>query len=340
MNHHRDGQSRHTIVKSNVNYWPNRQDERRPVPPSEGGYTEYPQKVEGIKARVRTPKFQEHFNQAQMFYNSLAPHEKSHLIAAISFELSHCDENVVYEGYTRLLNNIDFDLATQVAINVNGIIPDKPARSNPGKTSAALSQMYYAPKTPTIASRRIAILVADGFNAVEVGAARAFLAGAGAVTFVIDVRRGKINAGAGLGESVTADHHFEGQRSTMFDAVFIPSGAEHANTLASNGRVVHWVREAFGHCKAIGAIGEGVEFLRDVVGLPGIKLHGPMATSDDVVSSYGVVTTGKYSTSSVATDVHAIASGPKGFISNFAYEISKHRCYERELDGLVAQVAY
>lgn len=122
----------------------------------------HPTKVEGIKQRVRTAKFQEHFNQAQLFYNSLEPIEKKHLISAISFELDHCDDPVVYESYTKVLNNIDFDLAKQVATNVGGVIPEKPARVNHGKKSAPLSQMYYKPEKPTIASRRIAFLIADG----------------------------------------------------------------------------------------------------------------------------------------------------------------------------------
>lgn len=225
----------------------------------------YAQNVNGIKQRLRAAKFQEHFNQAQLFYNSLAPHEQNHLISAISFELSHCDDPVVYESYTKLLNNIDFHLAKQVAINAGGIVPEKPARANHGRRSAALSQEYYTPKEPTIESRRIAILVADGFNATEVQAIRALLASAGAVNFVIGPRRGKISSTGGPGDGVTADHHFEGQRSTMFDAVFIASGAESARTLSSNGRVVHWVCEAFGHCKAIGAIGEGMFQLRALI---------------------------------------------------------------------------
>jgi catalase len=123
-----------------------------------------------------------------------------------------------------------------------------------------LSQQYYAPKEP-IASRRIAILLADGFNLAEVQAVRAALASAGALNFVIGPCRGKISSSRGLGDSITADHNFEGQRSTMFDAVFIPFGTELVETLVSNGRAVRWVREAFGHCKAIGTIGEGLSHL-------------------------------------------------------------------------------
>ncbi len=150
----------------------------------------YPQKVSGIKQRVRSAKFQEHFNQAQLFYNTLAPHERAHLIAALSFELSHCDDPVVYETYTNVLNNIDYDLSKIVARNVGGITPHSPARENPGKTSPALSQTYYFPKVPTIASRRIAILVADGFDQANVEGMQGAIRELGALPFLIGPRRG------------------------------------------------------------------------------------------------------------------------------------------------------
>ena len=85
----------------------------------------YPSKIEGIRERVRGKKFQEHYDQAQLFFNSLAPHEKKHLIDAFSFELDHCDDPVVYETYTKLLNCIDFELAKKVASNVGGVIPEQ-----------------------------------------------------------------------------------------------------------------------------------------------------------------------------------------------------------------------
>jgi len=213
------------------------------------------EKVIGIKQRANGPKFKEHYNQAQLFFNSLAPHEKEHLINAFCFELSHCDDERVYKRYTDLLNNIDFDLATTIARRVNGTVPDKAGRSNARKTDPTLSQLHYAPQTPTIKSRRIAILVADGFHESEVLAVRALLKSGMATTWIIGLRRNKIAAAGGSG--LVADHTFDDQRSTMFDAIYVPSGAEHAQTLAKNGRVIHWIREAFGHCKPIGAIGEG-----------------------------------------------------------------------------------
>ncbi|KAG6812079.1 catalase A [Tricholoma furcatifolium] len=341
LNHHRGGQHQERIINSEVNYWPNRKDIGHPVPPKDGGYAQYPQKVNGIKERMRGKKFQEHYNQAELFYNSLTPYEKAHLVAGIGFELSHCDDPVVYKTYVNnVLPNISMDLARAVSDKVGGALPEHPPgtiRRPHGKKSPGLSQVYYMPKKPTIKSRRIAILVADGFNGADVQAVRTALSGLGAITFLVGPRRGEVKPLSG--SSVFVDHHFESQRSTLFDALFIPSGEKHAKALIANGRTVHWVREAFGHCKAIGAIGDGVAVVKHAVALPDMKFADPAGT-DDVVSSYGVVTTGKYGVTSAASDIVAIVAGPKGFVSNFANEVSKHRCWDREMDGLVSQVAF
>lgn len=195
-----------------------------------------------------------------MFVNSLSDVERAHLAAAYSFELSHCDDPTVYESYTKLLQYVDFDLARRVAINVGGVIPEKPIHPNPGHKATRISQFDFASKEPTIKSRRIAILVADGFNLGDVVAIRALLGAGLATTWVVGPRRGPvypIGEEVGKGVGYGADHHWEGQRSTLFDALIIPGGAKHAQALADSGRCVHWVREAFGHCKTIGALGEG-----------------------------------------------------------------------------------
>jgi len=59
-----------------------------------------------------------------------------------------------------------------------------------------------------------------------------------------------------------------------------------------------------------------------------------------VTDSYGVVTASKITLSSAIADVLVVGKGEKGFISKFAYEISRHRCFERELDGINVQVAF
>jgi len=76
--------------------------------------------------------------------------------------------------------------------------------------------------------------------------------------------------------------------------------------------------------------------LHDVEGISLAPLKGKI---DEVTVSYGVVTASKISLSSTITEL-TVGKDEKGFISQFAYEISKHRCFERELDGLNTQVAF
>lgn len=82
---------------------------------------------------------------------------------------------------------------------------------------------------------------------------------------------------------------------------------------------------------------QGVHVVRRAIVLDEVSLNLD-ADKDHVISSYGVVTTGKYHIkSAVPVD---ISPGTKGFVSNFAYQIGKHRCYQREEDGLTSKVAY
>lgn len=312
----------------------------------------YLQKVQGMKQRLRGKKLQEYYKQAQLYYNSLKDFEKAHLMSAIIFELSHCDDPVVYETYIKILINIDLKLAQQVATAVGGTVPTTPGIPNDGKTSPSLSQTYYAPFKPTIVTRRIAFLVTDGFDNTQVQTIQAALKAAGAFTFIIGPRRGMVYpAGVDRGGpsgGVPADHSWESQRSTGCDAILIPDGIKHVADLTKSGRAIQWVREAFGHLKAIGAIGEGmclalmlifisrtltaslaIKFVRDVAMLPGVQFAP--ADTDEVKNSYGVVTVGKPKDLSVAEG---------GFVDTFILEVSKHRNYDREKDGYADMVPY
>lgn len=80
----------------------------------------------------------------------------------------------------------------------------------------------------------------------------------------------------------------------------------------------------------------GVTVVKHAIGLSDVEFAD---VGDNVVTSYGVVTTGNYTTAPAITDLANIALD-KGFVSEFIHEISQHRCWERELDGLTQMVAY
>jgi len=184
----------------------------------------------------------------------------------------------------------------------------------------------------------VAILIADGYDPVAYNGIKAALTAAGALPFTIGVRRNKIySAGEerGSGSGVQPDHHLEGMRSTLFDSVFVPGGAKSIETLRKNGRAVHWVRVAFGHLKAIGAVGEGVQFVKDACNLPGMEF----STSSETVESFGVVTAAQVEPHSFKEALN-MAKGATSFLSAYTYAISQHKNYDRELQGLSSMVAY
>lgn len=334
MNFNRDGAMRHTISKGTVNYWPNRFEQCPPASHQEGGYVEYAEKVAGIKARARSAKFKEHFSQAQLFWNSMSKIERNHIINALSFELDHCEDPVVYGRMVQRLADIDLTLAQTVCEMVGGEMPMEAGRPNHGRKAPGLSQMEFPPATMSIKSRRVAIIVADGYDAVAYNAAYGALSAALAVPLVIGTNRSKVTA-AGGSSSVQPHHHLEGFRSVMVDALFIPGGEQSIRTLAKSGRAMHWIREAFGHLKAIGATGEAVDLVNLAVSLPEITV----SNSGDVHESYGVVTMKQVKPESF-TEAVKIAKGAAGFMENFFYAIAQHRNFDRELDGLHSQVAY
>ncbi|KAM3510344.1 hypothetical protein MY11210_005962 [Beauveria gryllotalpidicola] len=350
MNFNRDGAMRHRISKGKFNYWPNRGEVQPPATTSEGGgggsggsgggYHDHPQQVAGVKVRGKSQKFKEHLSQAQLFYNSLAQIERKHLQAALAFELDHCDDPVVYTRMTRRLAEIDPELGETIALMVGGPAPPPAARKNHGKRASGLSQLEYVPKNVTIESRKVAILIADGYDATAFAAMLGALKGAKAVPVVIGPRRSAIYAaGEDHGsDGVVPDHHLEGQRSTLFDALFIPGGGDNnaIEQLASKGRAVQYVREAFGHLKTVAATGEeGVRMLEKAIQLDQVKLSG----GAESVSSYGVVSLRKPTPEGLGQVVQA-AKNAKTFLDQFVYAVSEHRCWDRELDGLIDLVAY
>ncbi|KAJ5996504.1 hypothetical protein N7522_008164 [Penicillium canescens] len=327
----RDGAMKHRITKGKVNYWPNRFEANPPATPAQGGFTSYPEKQQGAKKRDLSDKFAEHYNQAQVFYNSLSKIEKMHVAKAFSFELDHCDDPVVYKRMTERLAAISLELAQTVATNVGADTPVKALKENKGLKAKGLSQMEYMPEKPTIATRRIAILIADGFDFNQYTTMKETLQAQGAFVFTIGAQRQGVTSESG--QKVVPDHFFTGMRSTLFDAVFVPGG-KHVQALSKNGVAKHWISESFAHLKAIAGANDAVPFIQRQINLPEVEVA---QSGTSLKESYGVVT--GHGDAASFLKVGKIGPDAKGLAEQFIWHISRHRNWARELDGLSDQIA-
>lgn len=352
MNHNRDGQMRHKITQGTVNYWPNRFEACPPNKPEEGSFVTHPAKVNGIKKRTQGPKFREHINQAQLFYNSMSDVERLHMTKAFAFELDHCDDPTVYNRLVDRLTEINLSLAQAVAVKVGAPTPTEQKRPNKGDKTINLSQLQIntghehvqcrPDATPTIKGRRVAIIIGDGYDQVAYLSIRTAVSAASAIPIIIGTKRQAIFAAhedPNTAKGVIPDHQFDGQRSTMFDATFIPGGA-HVRKLGEIGQIRHWIAESFGHCKAIGATSEAVNLVREALGPTASRVDISDATGEGVVESYGVVTTGKLHEPHSLTQGVKVFGEAKDFLGRFFFQISQHRNFDREMDGLIDGIPF
>ncbi len=262
-NGQRDGLHRMAIDTGDTSYGPNSLDDDFPQPRTveDGGFATLPERVDGVMRRVRSASFADHFSQATMFWNSMSPVEKEHIVSAFSFELAKVNRIELRQRVIeQMLVNVDAQLARMVAENVGLPAPDSTGVSSNGAKAQAngkpassplLSQLHpQTGKMGDVTGRLIAILVADGSSADDVDEMKNALAAAGAEGRVVAAKLGTL---AGDGGEIAVDHTVLTMPSVAFDAIYVPGGTTATATLAASGDARHFVSEAYRHCKAIAA---------------------------------------------------------------------------------------
>ncbi len=165
----------------------------------------------------------------------------------------------------------------------------------------------------TIETRKIAFLAADGVDGEALTQIKNALTGKGAQVDVIARHLGTLKSSDG--KEITVDKSQFTVDSVVYDAVFVPGGAASIATLKGQHPVKAFLQDAFHHCKAIGASGEGVDLLK-AAHLDGVDLADAKA-GDKAVSSKGVVTIQR-------------GANMASFEEDFIQAIAKHRHWERE----------
>lgn len=158
-NNQRDGMHQMTIHEGQTSYHRNglNANQPAPVPPAQGGYAHYQERIDGRKIRSRGDGFLDFYSQAKLFYNSLAPYEQAHVRKAFAFELGKCKSDVVKANAVSLLNHIDRGLAQEVADRIGAPLPEENKESKSEDVSPALSMANttLSPDTRHVAIVRI-----------------------------------------------------------------------------------------------------------------------------------------------------------------------------------------
>ena len=220
------------------------------------------------KSRHRQSSFDDHFSQATLFWNSQSISEKEHLVAAFRFELSKVEASEIRQRMVDNLAHVDSKLASRVAVALGINAPDPKAAAGrlgfrnyriTGKISEDIALSMSARPGTNIKTRKIAFLVANGVDAPALRRLVLDMTAVGAICKLVGAHLGNVSTVSG--KQLMVDHTFSTMPSVMFDAVVIPGGTESTESLCRLGDAVHFVLEAYKHCKTICAINEGHQLL-------------------------------------------------------------------------------
>jgi catalase len=325
-NNQREGHMRQTINKGKASYSPNTLGNGCPwmAAMQDGGFTSYPEKVEGHKIRERSRSFMDHYSQAKLFFRSQTEPEKQHIIDALSFELGKVQTIAIRERMLGHLALIDDGMASAVAYNLRLHIPTEapvnagmPVDGDPahyasinGEPSLAMSPALSMANTrkESIATRCIAILAEDGVDGDALNTVKDALIAAGASVEVIASRQNYILAADD--SSIPVDKSFLTAASVFYDAVYIPGGTNSVASLESCPEAIHFLNEAFKHCKAIAAGTDAMQVLEATY----FRKKIPAEFSEERIRQEGIV----------------IHSDPSTLALAFIGAIAQHRFWERE----------
>ena len=323
-NNQRDGFMRQTINRGQTAYDPN--SLRGGCPFQAGvdmsGFASYAERIDAQKIRQRSASFFDHFSQATLFYRSQSPVEQNHIVRALRFELGKVGTPPIRERMLALLAQVDTDLANRVAAGLGASVPKKldkplnlsvPADADPRKfqPKKLAEEMEPSPRLrmidnpnftlKTIKTRKIAFLVADGFDDRSVADMKLALMKAGAQVMTVAPRLGVLTGVEG--DTLNADFTFLTGASVLFDACFVPNGQASVAALQNEPEAANFLREAHQHCKAIAAHGAGAELLES-------------AGLGESMSDAGLI---------IGRDGNAAA-----LAEDFIVSIARHRHWERE----------
>jgi catalase len=268
-NNQRDGLHRQAIARGRVAYEPNSLGGGCPFQAGAAGFVSFPKAIEPNnapvdKVRGKPEKFAEHYAQAKLFLESQTEVEKAHIRGAFRFELSKLTVPAIRVRVVSSLLNASKKLASDLASDLGIELPEAMPRAiksapKPEINASPALSLKALPGDGSIATRKIAILLADGVDAEPITDLIEALNGAGASTRLLASRLGTVRGEEG--ERLEIDATLENSPAVLFDAMVLPGGNEAVDALCLDGHALEFVKDQYRHCKTILALGDSTKIL-------------------------------------------------------------------------------
>ncbi|MBC9226555.1 catalase [Aeromicrobium sp. 636] len=286
----RDGYHQHADHAGVAPYKPNTLDGGCPffAGADDRAFEDLPVRVaESTKVRENPATFDDHFSQVRLFWASMSPVEKEHIIRAYSFELGKCYDNTIKARQLQCLANIDPVLCSEVATSLGLPAPEPTVPLTEEVPSPALSQVG---GTWPADGRMVGIVVDEDGELGGVEALKSTIFAAGMVPLIIGPHGGTVGG-------IEVQRTFATARSVEFDVLLlagrpVPAPDSHGSRDDKGGapsgpaldpRVQLLLDEVWRHAKVIGAWGDGTAAL-EAAGYSG-QLPG-VVTGDDAASVF------------------------------------------------------
>ncbi|GGI81809.1 catalase [Polymorphobacter multimanifer] len=266
-NMQRDGHMQTFVQPQRVTYTPSLLDPSGPRESHDKGFRSFPSPMSGEKQRERSPTFADHYSQARQFFISQTVPEQDHIVAALIFELSKVESDLVRSTMLGHLYTIEEEIGERVAAGLGhdlDIVPAQPAVPVRGDLEPASSLSILARALPPLKGRMLAALVTEGASAALVGSLFDAVAGVDAQLKIVCPTIGGVTLDDG--SQLKADHQLAGGPSVLFDAVTVIATEDGAAILSVEAAAVAWVHDAFAHLKVIGYNADAAALL-DVAGV-------------------------------------------------------------------------
>lgn len=265
-NQQRDGHMQMAQPSGRVAYEPNSLSNSSAQEEPTRGFRSAAVAEMGEKGRIRPESFADHYSQARQFYISQSGFEQAHIASALVFELSKVEHEHIRRLMVGHLLHVDDGLGKRVATGLG--MEKLPA---PPKAAAPIQQLKPSPALqiigkmkPTLEGRAIGILISEGSDA---GPIRRLMKAASEQQASVKLIAPKIGSiPLQDGSCVSAQGQLAGTPSVGFDAVAVLLSAQGAALLVRESAAIDFVRDAFGHLKAI-AVDEGGQALLNAAGI-------------------------------------------------------------------------